>query len=123
MQTSFLPATVPKISLPSCPGAVETRKFGMSLYGTSNGSSMRFEKPPSPAFINGKTGTVLNVYTRPEYRRRRLARRVVDRLIECARAMDLSVIDLKGTDAGYPLYRAAGFTDDVNKYRPMKWRP
>ncbi len=28
------------------------------------------EKPCSPAFPTGKTGTVLNVYTRPEYRRK-----------------------------------------------------
>lgn len=28
------------------------------------------EKPMSPAFITGKTGTVLNVYTRPEYRKK-----------------------------------------------------
>ncbi len=27
-------------------------------------------KPMSPAFINGKTATVLNVYTRPSYRHR-----------------------------------------------------
>ena len=26
------------------------------------------EKPMSPAFITGKTGTVLNVYTEPEHR-------------------------------------------------------
>ena len=28
------------------------------------------EKPMSPAFINGKTGIVLNVYTCPAYRRK-----------------------------------------------------
>lgn len=32
------------------------------------------EKPISPAFITGRTGTVLNVYTNPRYRRRGLAR-------------------------------------------------
>lgn len=28
------------------------------------------EKPMSPSFITGKTGTVLNVYTKPDYRKR-----------------------------------------------------
>ena len=29
------------------------------------------EKPCSPVFPTGRTGTVLNVYTKPEYRRRK----------------------------------------------------
>ena len=79
------------------------------------------EKPPSPAFMTGRTGTVLNVYTRPEYRRRGIARRVMQRLIEDARAMDICTMNLRATDAGYPLYRSVGFVDDVNKYHSMKW--
>lgn len=78
-------------------------------------------KPPSPAFINGRTGTVLNVYTRPEYRRRGLARRLMERLMEYARAAELSVMNLKATDAGHPLYLSAGFTDERSKYHPMQW--
>lgn len=30
------------------------------------------EKPSNPTFINGKTGTILNVYTKPEYRKKKL---------------------------------------------------
>lgn len=79
------------------------------------------EKPMSPAFPNGKTGTVLNVYTRPSHRRRGFARRIMAALTDAARAMDLSVIELKATEDGYPLYRKAGFHDDRSKYRPMRW--
>lgn len=32
------------------------------------------EKPMSPAFLTGKTGIVLNVYTRPDYRHRGCAK-------------------------------------------------
>ena len=81
------------------------------------------EKPPGPAFMNGRTGTVLNVYTRPEYRRRGLGRRMMARLIEEARAREVCALSLKATDAGQPLYRSVGFVDDVNKYHPMKWNP
>ncbi len=28
------------------------------------------EKPANPSFINGKTGTVLNVYTKPQFRKK-----------------------------------------------------
>ena len=38
------------------------------------------EKPMSPAFINGKTGTVLSVFTRPEFRRKGYARRIMEAL-------------------------------------------
>ena len=40
------------------------------------------EKPMSPAFPNGKTGLVLNVYTRPSHRRKGCAGRVMRALIE-----------------------------------------
>lgn len=79
------------------------------------------EKPLSPAFPNGKTGTVLNVYTRPSARRRGYARRVMQALLGHAQEMGLCVIDLKATDAGYPLYKTLGFADDHSKYHPMQW--
>ena len=50
------------------------------------------EKPMSPAFLNGKTGTVLNVYTRPEWRRKGYARHVMEALLAEARELALSVI-------------------------------
>ena len=81
------------------------------------------EKPMSPAFLNGRTGTVLNVYTRPSSRRRGYARAVMEALLGDARAMGLCVVELKATDDGYPLYRSVGFEDDVSKYHCMKWKP
>ena len=80
------------------------------------------EKPMSPAFINGRTGTVLNVYTHPLHRRKGYAGQVMQKLLADARKMELSTVDLKSTDAGYSLYRSAGFSDDTSKYHPMKWR-
>lgn len=79
------------------------------------------EKPMSPAFITGKTGTVLNVYTRPESRRKGCARQLMESLLRDAQEMDLSVVELKATEDGYPLYLSVGFTDDRSKYHPMKW--
>ena len=80
------------------------------------------EKPMSPAFINGKTGTVLNVYTRPAHRHKGYAGLIMKELISDARKMALCTIELKATDAGYSLYRAAGFANDVSKYHLMKWK-
>ena len=79
------------------------------------------EKPMSPAFINGKTGTVLNVYTGKLYRRRGYARMIMETLLSEAREKEISVLELKATEDGYPLYRSVGFRDDRSKYRMMKW--
>ncbi len=81
------------------------------------------EKPMSPAFPNGRTGTVLNVYTRPPFRRRGYARDVVRALLAVAEEQALSTVELKATDDGYPLYRSVGFADNPSKHRPMKWKP
>lgn len=80
------------------------------------------EKPPSPMFPTGKTGTVLNVYTLPAYRRRGYARRIMAQLLADAAKEDLSVVELKATEDGYPLYQSLGFREDASKYRAMKWR-
>ena len=39
------------------------------------------------------------------------------------RALELSAVSLKATEAGRPLYRGRGFADDAGKYSPMTWRP
>ena len=74
------------------------------------------EKPMSPAFINGRTGMVLNVYTCPSYRRN------MEALLSEAKKMEISVIELKATEDGYPLYRSVGFMEDDSKYHRMKWK-
>ena len=79
------------------------------------------EKPMSPAFINGRTGIVLNVYTQPDCRRRGYARRVMEALLADACELGLSVVELQATDDGYPLYLSVGFLDDESKYHRMKW--
>ena len=80
------------------------------------------EKPMSPAFINGRTGIVLNVYTCPAYRRRGYARIIMEALLSEAKRMEISAIDLKATMDGYPLYHSVGFIEDISKYRIMKWK-
>lgn len=80
------------------------------------------EKPMSPAFINGKTGTVLNVYTKPEYRRNGYAKKLMNMLLEDAANMELCSVELKATEDGYSLYKSIGFEDSVSKYHQMEWR-
>ena len=78
------------------------------------------ENPMSPSFITGKTGTVLNVYTKPEYRNKGYAKKLMTMMLEDATAQDVSVIELKSTEDGYLLYKSVGFEDVVVKYHNMK---
>ena len=78
------------------------------------------EKPANPAFMTGKTGTLLNVFTYPEYRRRGIAKVVVERLLDEAKQLGASCIDLSATVQGKPLYEKLGFTAGNSKYTPMK---
>lgn len=77
------------------------------------------EKPASPHFINGKTGTVLNVYTNADYRRRGIALCLMQMVIDLAKQEHLDYIELKATQDGYPLYQKCGFTDAVPAYHNM----
>lgn len=77
------------------------------------------EKPASPHFINGKTGTVLNVYTNMNYRRKGTALCLMRMLIDRAKQEQLDYIELKATQDGYPLYQKCGFTDAVPAYQNM----
>ena len=81
------------------------------------------EKPMSPSFINGRTATILNVYTCPAKRHKGYARMIMEALLEEAKKLQLSVVDLKSTDDGYHLYKSVGFEDDSSKYHLMKWKP
>lgn len=77
-------------------------------------------KPPSPRFPHGQTGTLFNVYTMPEHRRRGLARRVMEQLLGTAYELDLDVVELNATEDGYELYRSLGFEDDSSTHVPMR---
>ena len=79
------------------------------------------EKPMSPAVITGRTGTVLNVYTKPQFRHKGYAKEIMNKLVSDAEEKKLSVVELKATEDGYGLYQSVGFVDEVSKYHSMKW--
>ncbi len=80
------------------------------------------EKPANPAFITGKVGTIMNVYTKPQYRRRGLATKALKLLIDRARKENLSKIELSATEMGCPLYEKLGFEERRSQYTQMQMR-
>lgn len=78
------------------------------------------EKPANPSFITGKTATILNVFTYPEYRRKGIATKLLTMMIDEAKAMNISYLELSATDAGKPLYEKLGFVRKHSNYTEMK---
>lgn len=77
-------------------------------------------KLANPSFITGKTATILNVYTYPEYRRKGIATQLLTMMIEEAKTMDISYLELSATDAGKPLYEKPGFIKRQSKHTEMR---
>jgi len=75
------------------------------------------EKPANQVFMTGITGTILNVLTYPEHRRKGIATKVLKELIEEAKAVGVSYIDLSSTSDGKVLYEKMGFKE--TKYIAM----
>ena len=65
-----------------------------------------------PTYHNpsGKKAYIMNMYTRPEYRRKGIAYRMLDLLVEDAKEKGIGFITLEATAAGRPLYERYGFT-------------
>ena len=64
---------------------------------------------PTFSHPSGKRAHLMNVYTEKDYRRRGIARQLVNMLIEDARAHDVTEISLDATESGRPLYESIGF--------------
>jgi Predicted acetyltransferase len=69
------------------------------------------ENPANLAFSTGIKGTLLNVLTYPEYRRKGIATKVINKVIEEAKAVGVSHINLSATSDGKYLYEKMGFKE------------
>ena len=79
------------------------------------------EKPAGPRFPDGLTGTVLNVYTKPSFRRQGLAGKLMKMLLSDARSLGLDYVELKATKDAVKLYKSLGFEEAFSKYTDMKF--
>ena len=65
--------------------------------------------PPSVEWPVRRRGQVSNVFTRPEYRRRGISRRLMERLLAAARERGIQRLVLWASPEGQPLYAGLGF--------------
>ena len=64
---------------------------------------------PTPSDQSTHRGYVFNVYTQPDYRRRGLARRLMNAILDYCRKQNIHVVSLHASDEGRGLYESLGF--------------
>ena len=85
---------------------------GEKIIGTSGMSFV--EKPPYFGCPSGRIGLLSSMYTDPEYRRKGIAKELLSRVIEEARAYGCGTVQITASDMGVKLYTAYGFTHNGN---------
>ncbi len=80
-----------------------------SVIGCASMSYIRIM--PTFSHPTGRRAHLMNVYTRNEYRRQGIARKMVGMLIEDAWEKGATEISLDATKSGRPLYESLGFID------------
>ena len=63
-----------------------------------------FQVMPTYRNPTGRKAYIMNMYTNPEYRRKGIALKTLDLLVEDAKAKGITAISLEATDMGKPLY-------------------
>ena len=85
---------------------------GDRVVGTSGMSFV--EKPPYFGCPTGRIGLLSSMYTDPEYRRMGIARELLSRVIEEARAHGCGTVHITASDMGVLLYTDFGFVKNGN---------
>ena len=85
---------------------------GEKIVGTSGISFV--EKPPYFSCPSGRIGLLSSMYTDPAYRRRGIAKELLRRVTEEARAYGCGTVQITASDMGVLLYTAFGFEKNGN---------
>ena len=83
-----------------------------SIIGTSGMSIV--EKPPYFGCPSGKIGLLSSMYTNPAYRRKGIAKELLDRVVDEARQKGCGTVQITASDMGVKLYTAYGFEHNGN---------
>ena len=85
---------------------------GEKIVGTSGMSFV--EKPPYFSCPSGRIGLLSSMYTDPRYRRRGIAKELLRRVMEEARAYGCGAVQITASDMGVLLYTDFGFVKNGN---------
>ena len=82
------------------------------IIGTSGMSFV--EKPPYFECPSGRIGLLSSMFTSPAYRRRGIAKELLDRVVNEAKAYGCGIVQITASDVGVKLYTAYGFVHNEN---------
>ena len=85
---------------------------GDNIIGTSGMSFV--EKPPYFGCPTGRIGLLSSMYTNPDYRRQGIAKELLRRVVEEARAYGCGTVQITASDMGVLLYSNFGFVKNKN---------
>jgi len=85
---------------------------GDRIIGTSGMSFV--EKPPYFSCPTGRIGLLSSMYTDPDYRRRGIAKELLNRVVEEARSYGCGAVQITASDMGVLLYTDFGFEKNGN---------
>ena len=85
---------------------------GDKIIGTSGMSFV--EKPPYFGCPSGRLGLLSSMFTNPNYRRKGIAKELLHRVVEEARAYGCGAVQITASDMGVKLYTAYGFVHNGN---------
>jgi len=85
---------------------------GDTIIGTSGMSFV--EKPPYFGCPSGRIGLLSSMFTKPDYRRKGIARELLHRVVEEAREYGCGAVQITASDMGVKLYTAYGFVHNNN---------
>jgi GNAT superfamily N-acetyltransferase len=83
-----------------------------TIIGTSGMSFV--EKPPYFGCTNGRIGLLSSMYTNPDYRRKGIAKELLRRVVDEAKAYGCGTVQITASDMGVLLYTDFGFVKNGN---------
>lgn len=102
-----------QIHLPSGAFVAWVAESDGRIVGTSG--MVFHQNPPNGYNLTGREAYIMNMYTVPEFRGRRIAATLLDKLVALAREQKLARIRLHAQRKAKPVYARAGFVETDNE--------
>ncbi len=95
-------------------------QYGAEVVAT--GGLVVYDNPPGPSNPSGTEGYIMNMYTVPAWRGHGLAKLILDRLVEHARAEGAGRVWLRASDQGRAVYERFGFHQRDSYMQMFIWK-
>jgi GNAT superfamily N-acetyltransferase len=113
MDAAFVPYVRRALADGSYRGWLAVTSEGRVVAG---GGLITHEWPATPRNTDTQHAYILNMYTEPEYRKRGIARCIMNAILDCCRAEGLHSVSLHASEFGRRLYVSMGF-EPTNEMR------